>query len=358
MKEPARTYNQNHVPRKYIPNQRRVSIYISWSYPAEANHDVTEMDNRFSTMTEVRRVLWPEYESPRFADPMMFQQGIAGSLELFFWAWVRFQDVVRETTGYPVPVFQRVDQAGFPLPLDERVLGDADTLMVFGLDHRVTEQEASSEEIEAVREFLKREGTCLVIGPHHDVGASPDLKERAIEYAHHGDALVPRQQRFGLYTRSLMKGLGIPVENRYGLRPALASSAPSSPGTNRVAPLNIARDLDTRGWLDGVTNFNFHPHLPHYAVTLSDVQSIHVLAKQPINLSKPHPFTLAGNTEFNSLVWISPKADRAGDVLVADSTIFSTLFGQDESLERFWKNIATAREGRKRHGLQRGHRAA
>jgi hypothetical protein len=29
-------------------------------------------------------------------------------------------------------------------------------------------------------------------------------------------------------------------------------------------------------------------------------------------------------------------------VLVADSTIFSTLFGRDESLERFWKNLATA----------------
>ena len=37
-----------------------------------------------------------------------------------------------------------------------------------------------------------------------------------------------------------------------------------------------------------------------------------------------------------------PGGDRAGDVLVVDSTIFSTLFGGDESLERFWKNIATA----------------
>ena len=33
-------------------------------------------------------------------------------------------------------MFQRVDQAGFALPLDERVLADADTLLVFGLDHR------------------------------------------------------------------------------------------------------------------------------------------------------------------------------------------------------------------------------
>ena len=117
-------------------------------------------------------------------------------------------------------MFQRVDQAGFALPLDERVLADTDTLFVFGLDHMVTEQVAAPEEIEAVRAFLEREGTCLVIGPHHDVGHSPDLKERDMEYHHHGDALVPRQQRFGGYTRALMKGLGIPVENRWGLRPA------------------------------------------------------------------------------------------------------------------------------------------
>jgi hypothetical protein len=47
-------------------------------------------------------------------------------------------------------------------------------MMVFGLDHMITEQEASAEEIEAVRKFLTREGTCLLIGPHHDVGVSAD----------------------------------------------------------------------------------------------------------------------------------------------------------------------------------------
>ncbi|NOK33248.1 hypothetical protein HMI49_08585 [Corallococcus exercitus] len=294
------------------------------------------MDNRFSTMVEVRRVLWPAYESPQWSDARRFQQGIAGSLELFFWAWVKFQQVIEEVTGNKVPMFQRVDQAGFSLPLDERVLGDADTLLIFGLDHDVTEQVAAPEEIEAVRAFLQREGTCLVLGPHHDVGHSTDLDERAQEYAHHGDALVPRQQRFGSYARSLMKGLGIPVENRWGLRPAVVA------GTNRSAPLTVMSDLDTRGWLTGVQNFNFHLHLPHYAVTPEGSRSARVLAKQPIDRTRPHPFTNAGNTEFNALVWMPPGDGRAGDVLVADSTIFSTLFGADESLVRFWKNLATA----------------
>jgi len=334
--KPARTYNQNHVPRKRTPGRRRVSIYVAWSYPAEAGRNPAELDNRFSTMTEVRRVAWPAYEGPEWSDPRRFQQGIAGALELFFWAWVPFQQFVGEVTGHVVPVFQRIDHAGFQLPLDERVLADADTLLVFGLDHMVTEQEATPEEIDAVRAFLQREGTCLIIGPHHEVGISDDPKVRDMEYRHHGDPLVPRQQRFGKYTRSLMQGLGVPVENRYGLRAALV------PGTKTPVPLSVARDFDTKGWLQGVTAFNFHMHLPHYAVTAGGEKTVRVLGRQPIDLSRPHPFIEAGNTEFNTFLWMPPSGDRAGDVLLADSTLFSTLFGRDESVERFWRNIADA----------------
>jgi len=294
---------------------------------------VTELDNRFSTMTEVRRVAWPEYETLEYSEKM-FLQGIAGTLELFHLSLLRFQSLVGEITEHPVAVYQRIDQAGQKQPIDETLLEDTDTLMVFGLDHLVTEQEAAAEEIEAIRQFLKREGTCLVLGPHHDVGVSSDFKERAMEYAHHGDPLVPSQQRFGKYTRSLMKGLGTPVENHWGLRPAVLN------GSNQIAPLTKMGDLDARGWLDGVTTFNFHPHLPHYALTTEDTKSIHVLARQPIDMSRPHPFTNAGNREFNMLLWMPPEGNRAGDIVFADSTIFTTLFGGTESLENFWKNLA------------------
>jgi hypothetical protein len=335
MSEPARTYNQAHAPRPYAKGRRRVSVYVSWSYPAEANRDLTMMDNRFSTMTEVRRVAWPAYEQPRFADPLQFQQGISGALELFFWAWLPFQRLVQEVTGNVVPVFQRIDQAGFSLPLDERVLGDCDTLFIFGLDHNVTGQMPSGEEIEALRAFLRREGTCVVIGPHHDVGRTDDMAQRAVEHAHHGDALVPRQQRFGQYTLALLQALDVPVESRFGLRPATLA------GSNNPLPLEIARDLDASGWLAGVDAFNFHMHMPHYALTRDD-GSAYALARQPVDLSRPHPFIEAGGRAFNTLVWAPPRGERAGDVLVVDSTVFSTLFGADESLERFWKNIATA----------------
>ena len=79
---PARTYNQSHMPRKYTGGKRRVSIYWTWSYPWESNRDPAVMDNRFSTMTEVRRVAWPNYETPQW-DAANFLQGIAGTLELF-----------------------------------------------------------------------------------------------------------------------------------------------------------------------------------------------------------------------------------------------------------------------------------
>ena len=335
MSEPARTYNQSHTPRAYAPHRRRVSVYISWSYPAEANRNVAEMDIRFSTMTEVRRVTWPVYEAPRFADPLQFQQGIGGSLELFFWAWVPFQKLVGEVTGFPVPVFQRIDQAGYALPLDGRVLDDTDTLFLFGLDHNVTGQTPSQGEVDALRAWLRREGTRLVIGPHRDVGATDDLEQRALEYAHHGDLLVPRQQRFGQYALALLKALDIPVENRWALRPAVLTGT-----TSKVVPLTAFRDADAAGLLAGVDSLNFHMHMPHYAVTRDD-GTARALARQPIDLARPHPFTLSGETEFNIVVWAPPAGDRAGDVVVCDSTVFSTLFGADESLERFWKNLVS-----------------
>jgi hypothetical protein len=160
------------------------------------------------------------------------------------------------------------------------------------------------------------------------------MKQREMEYRHHGDALVPRQQRFGLYTRSLMKALDVPVMNQYGLRPAMIA------GTNQLAPLIIDRDLDDRGLLKSVTTFNFHMHLPHYALTTDDTKTARVLTRQPIDPTRPHPFTEAGNREFNSCVWLPPQGRRAGDILVADSTIFTTLFGGTESLENFWRNVA------------------
>jgi len=332
--QPARTYNQNHVQRPRTPGRRRMSIYWTWSYPWESQRDPAAMDNRFSTMTEVRRVTWPNYETPEW-DEAHFLQGIAGTLELFHRSTLHFQELAGEVTGHPVAVFQRIDQAGYKLPIDERILADTDTLMVFGLDHLLGQEEAQADEVAAIRTWLQREGTCLLLAPHHDVGFTDDTKQRQIEFLHHGDPLVPRQQRFSQYTRSLMKALDVPVYNKWGLRPAVAPG-----GSNEIAPLTGFQDLDTLRLLDNVTTFNFHPHLPHYELTAPEGDTLRVLGRQRVDPTRPHPFTAAGNTEFNALIWMPPAGQRAGDIVLVDSTNFTTLFGGTESLANFWRNVA------------------
>jgi len=327
----ARTYNQGHVARPLTPGKRRISIYWTWSYPWEGQRGATEMYNRFSTMTEVRNVLWPLYEKPEY-EVDQFLQGIAGTLELFHRSTLDFQRLAEEETGFPVAVFQRVDQAGFRQPIDERILADCDTLMVFGLDHLPSEQHADAEEARALKEWLKRPGTCLVLAPHHDVGFTDDAEQRQQEYRHHGDPLVPRQQRFTTFGRDLMAALDVPVRNIWGLCPARPDG--------KIAPLTKFDEADALGLLQGVDTLAFHRHLPHYELTDPESDRVYVLAKQPVEMGRPHPFTAAGNTEFNVVLWMPPEGERAGDMVLVDSTHFTTLFGANESIETFWRNLA------------------
>jgi hypothetical protein len=112
-------------------------------------------------MTEVRTVLWPNYETPEWS-AAQFLQGIAGTLELFHRSTLSFQQIAGETTGYPVAVFQRIDQAGFKQQIDERILADADTLMVFGLDHLLSEQEATPDEAQPSASETNAKEPCLL----------------------------------------------------------------------------------------------------------------------------------------------------------------------------------------------------
>ena len=154
-----------------------------------------------------------------------------------------------------------------------------------------------------------------------------------------GKALAGKTARalFGARLARLLFRLPGAVGKALGLRPAVVK------GTKEISPLRINHDLDTIGLLEGVTTFNFHPHLPHYALTTDDPKAVHVLSQQPIDLDRPHPFTAAGNTTLNSCLWLPPTGKRAGDIVMSDSTIFTTLFGGTESLENYWRNIARMR---------------
>jgi hypothetical protein len=318
--------------RKYDPGKRRITMYMSWSYPAEIRADLGNCDNRYSALAEARRIFYPAME--QFSDPKKFDQRIPGTMDMFAIDFKPAQQVMQEASQQPVPILERVNKAGDFLPLDERTIEDVDTLIILGGDHLCTSQRPNVVEADALRHFLSREGTRLVICPHHDVGASEDWATREMEHRHHGDAIVSGQDRWGGFARALFEILDIPVVNRYGLSPAKVK------GTNEPVPLSIVADLDTPGLLQGVTTFNVHMHLPHLALTRDD-KLVRLLATQAINPeAPPHPFVDAGNQEFNALLWFPPNGKRAGDVLVTDVTHFMTMFGGAESQKRFWQNLA------------------
>ena len=296
---PARTYNQSHIPRTRN-GQRRISIYWTWSYPWEAQRDPAAMYNRFSTMTEVRNVAVAELRDTRIRRgelPAGHRRARWNFSIARHWpsrSWPAKPPVTRwrcSSASTRPATSCRSTSGSWPTPTPSWCSG-----WTTSCPSRKPHRRRSA----AIREWLQREGTCLLLAPHHDVGFTDDFAQRQIEYRHHGDPLVPRQQRFGQYTRSLMKALDVPVHNTWGLRPAVVD------GTNDIAPLTAFRDLDTPRLLDNVTTFNFHPHLPHYELTAPEGDSVRVLGRQRIDPDRPHPFTAAGNTEFNALIWMPP----------------------------------------------------
>ncbi len=89
------------------------------------------------------------------------------------------------------------------------------------------------------------------------------------------------------------------------------------------------------------TTFNFHRHLPHYELTAPESDGLRVLGRQRVDPNRPHRFTEAGNTEFNALIWMPPAAQRAGDIVLIDSTHFTTLLGGTDSLRNLCHDLAT-----------------
>jgi hypothetical protein len=61
-------------------------------------------------------------------------------------------------------------------------------------------------------------------------------------------------------------------------------------------------------------------------------------ASRLIDPDRRHPFTVAGNKEkeFNCLLWLPPTDQRADNILLIDSTHFTTLFGGTDSLASLW----------------------
>lgn len=316
--------------------QRNVLVYYAWSRPGEIGAPFGVIENRFPTLFESRRLAYPRFEE--LSDPSRFDQSVAGFLDHIMKPnFAAFVELAGAQTGEPVVQIERVADDGRLTTLDAGVLETVDTLVVISFDSFRTSQNAEGAEVDAVRRFLAQPDHLVFVCPHHDIGDVPDLphderlERQLAEFLHHGDRSIPPQQRFGGFARSLLAGLGVPVQNRFGLRPA--ADAHGSP-----AAIEVESALDRLHLLQGVDTFNQHPHLPHFERLGEAVARLDVLARQKIDLTAPpHPFT-RGRSTFDAL--LQSRSDTfAGSLLVGDTTLWSSTAGGVDSLRQLWTNV-------------------
>jgi hypothetical protein len=315
---------------------RQILLYFAWSRPAETGAPLAVIDDRFPAIFELRRLFYPQFE--RLSDRDKADQGIAGFLDLI--QKPNFQAFAEQTeglTGRKVIQIERINDAGTMTPLDVALDG-VDSIVIISFDSLRTGQTATTVEVEAVRHFLDNPDHLVFVCPHHDIGEAEGMVEerrlehQLAEYRHHGDHAIPPRQGFGGFARTLLAGLGVPVENRFGLRPAAAAD-----GT--PAPVEIDRALDGLGLLRDVDAFHLHPHLPQLERIGASIERMDVLARQKIDpAAPPHPFTQGGRSSFDALLQSRPDT-FAGKLLVCDTTMFSSTAGGVENLRRFWANV-------------------
>lgn len=324
-------------------SNRRVLLYFAWSRPAETSAPLAVIDDRFPAVFELRRLFYPKFESLSGRDDV--DQGIAGFLEHIQKPnFTAFAEHAEALTDRPVIQVERVSDNGVKTPLDDALIADADTIVVISFDSFRTDQVASATEVEAIRRFLDNPDHLIFVCPHHDIGETADAarqerEDRQIaEHLHHGDPGIPPRQGFGGFARTLLAELGVPVENRFGLRPA--KTADGTP-----APVEIDHALDVLGLLRGVETFNLHPHLPQLERLGPAVRRMEVLARQAIDpVAPPHPFTQGGRSTFDALLQSRPHT-FAGKLLVCDTTMFSSTAGGVDSLRQLWSNVLLRSRG-------------
>jgi hypothetical protein len=315
---------------------RKVVVYYAWSRPGEIEAPLEVIENRFPTLFESRRMGYPRFEE--LADPARFDQTVAGFLDhIMKRNFAAFVELAGSLTGQPVVEIERVEDDGTVNALDAGILDEADTLIVISFDSLRTGQEATRAEVDAVRAFLTQPDHLAFVCPHHDIGEAPGvsheerLQRQLADFLHHGDKTIPPQQGFGGFARSLLAGIGVPVENRYGLRPA--AEVDGSP-----SPIEIEAALDRLHLLQGVRTFNLHPHLPQLERVGNASTNLDVLARQKIDLAAPpHPFART-RTTFDALLQSRPGT-FAGTLLVSDTTLWSSTAGGVDSLRQIWTNV-------------------
>ncbi len=311
---------------------RRVLLYFAWNRPAETSAPLTSIDDRFPAVFELRRLFYPQFE--RLSDSAEVDQGIAGFLDHIqkpnFHA---FAEQTEALTGQRVIQIERITDDGAMTPLNDAIVG-VDTVVIISFDSFRTDQAATAAEVQAIRKFLVNPDHLIFVCPHHDIGEAAGLvgkdyvERQLVEHLHHGDHGIPPRQGFGGLARTLLAGLGVPVDNRFGLRRRWQWM-----GRRRLSRLIV---LSTNlACLREVTTFNLHPHLPQLERIGASTERLDILARQKIDLmAPPHPFTQGGRSSFDALLQSRPGT-FAGKLLVCDTTMFSSTAGGVENLRRF-----------------------
>ncbi len=315
---------------------RKIVVYYAWSRPGEIGAPLEVIENRFPTLFESRRMAYPRFEE--LSDPSCFDQSIAGFLDhIMKLNFVEFVKLTETLTGRPAEEVERVTDDVGVTALDSGILGGVDTLIIISFDSFRTAQQAGIAEIEAVRAFLAEPDHLVFVCPHHEIGNVPDLshderlQRQLADFLHHGDRTIPPQQRFGGFARSLLAGLGVPVENRFGLHPA--AEIDGSP-----SPIEVDTMLDRLHLLQGVRTFNLHPHLPQLERVGAAIEKLEVLARQAIDMTAPpHPFA-RDRANFDAMLQSRPGVFE-GTLLVSDTTLWSSTAGGVESLRQLWTNV-------------------
>ena len=82
--------------------RRRITIYHAWSKVAETTAPLEMIENRYPTLFETRRILYPRLAE--FADPTGYDQGIGGFLDNIQLArFASFGEVATKSRGRRLP---------------------------------------------------------------------------------------------------------------------------------------------------------------------------------------------------------------------------------------------------------------
>ncbi len=315
---------------------RKVLVYYAWSRRGEIDAPLEVIENRFPALFESRRLGFPRFEE--MADPARFDQGIAGFLDhIMKENFTTFVELAASHTGQAVVQVERGTDDGGRIALDERVLSGVDTLIVLSFDSLRTGQSAEESEVRALRDFLAHPDHLAFVCPHHDIGNAPEesheerVARQVVEFLHHGDRSIPPQQRFGGFARSVLAGLGVPVENRFGLRPSVEPDGSAS-------PIEVESALDRLGLLEGVGNFNLHPHLPHLD-RLDEARRGLMSWRDKESMWARRRILLLQDARPSTRCFSREPGCSPGTLLVGDTTLWSSTAGGVTSLRRLWTNV-------------------